>query len=540
MTCLEKASRTASVDFLIALALIVAFVAMQALTLNYGTHINDLPFIRDYHITTNVADHSGLKRGQLVGGKATPRAESLDLWMTRFKLYSVEADEPVNIIALARIKPAALQFNPGFYEYGGAYLYPLGAWYFALSKLGVIHVAPLSEMLKQPQDMDRVWIAGRAFVLIAFALSAILFFLALTELAPGTVALSGLIIYLLCPGSIVFSQMMKPHWYALLWVNVAILVLVRAFGRKRLTLTAELGLAACIGLAVGSALTFSIFAVLVWGALIWLVANGAIDIKPLIRVPLVAILVFIATNPYYVLDWHAVEAERIAAASWFHPAANFGVFATFFRTSLLSGFGAIFVVVTSAVAVWRLIAGPAPARLSAIAILIPPLLTAVLTAKLITWTVNFRYMSYELPLLLVFLAAWPWPFRVPAMLVCALLTAVQAAPMKLAYFDENSANHSTRLTAAAWIDRNIPKTDSICVPNPSLAPYSVPPFRFDLYPVDRPDCRWKVLIERNPLTAPTPAGFTIAKRFKPRLSPQAFPLVWGHINPQITIYRKDG
>ena len=48
-----------------------------------------------------------------------------------FKLYSIEADEAVNIIALARIKPGQGQFDPGLYQYGGAYLYPLGAWYFA-------------------------------------------------------------------------------------------------------------------------------------------------------------------------------------------------------------------------------------------------------------------------------------------------------------------------------------------------------------------------------------------------------------------------
>ena len=126
--------------------------------------------------------------------------------MVRYKLYSIEADEVVNIIALARIKPGRLQFNPGFYQYGGAYLYPLGAWYFALSKLGLIHVAPFEQMLKDPQAMDRVWIAGRAFILAAFALSALLLFLALAEIAPAGVALAALAIYLLCPASIMLSQ----------------------------------------------------------------------------------------------------------------------------------------------------------------------------------------------------------------------------------------------------------------------------------------------------------------------------------------------
>lgn len=521
-----------------ALALIVAFVALQAATLDYGTRINDLPFIRDYHVTGNVTTNSSLQRNQVVSD--APDRHEFDRWMVRYKLYSIEADEVVSIIALAHIKPGRLQFNPGFYEYGGAYLYPLGAWYFALSKLGLIHVAPFEQMLKDPQAMDRVWIAGRAFILAAFALSALLLFLALAEIAPAGVALAALAIYLLCPASIMLSQVVKPHWYALLWVNGALLVMVRAFKRDRLPLAGELSLAVCLGLAVGSALTFAVFAILIWGALVTLAARGTIRLTPLVRVPLLALVVFAIANPYYILDWHAVQAERVAAATWFSPAMTPRVLATLIKTSLFAGYGVALIAVGGAVAVWRLIAGPLPARLSAVAILVPVVVVAALTAKLDTWISNFRYLPYELPALLVFLAGWRWPFRATLLPLCAVLTAVQAAPMKLAYFDENSAEHSTRLASAAWIDANIPKADGICLGTDSLSPYEVPPFRFDQYRLDRQNCRWLIRVERNTATVRIPAGFTIAKRFDPRFSPQAFPLVWEHINPQITIYRRHG
>jgi hypothetical protein len=71
-----------------------------------------------------------------------------------------------------------------------------------------------------------------------------------------------------------------------------------------------------------------------------------------------------------------------------------------------------------------------------------------------------------------------------------------------------------------------------------LAPFEVPPFRFDEYAVNTPDCRWMVRIERNPRAVTIDPPYQIAKRFTPRFSPQIFPLVWEHINPQITIYRK--
>ena len=68
--------------------MIAVFVLLQALTLNYGTRINDLPFIRDYRVTGDVLRHSGLARDQLMGSKVH-QAESLDVWMVRFKLYSI-------------------------------------------------------------------------------------------------------------------------------------------------------------------------------------------------------------------------------------------------------------------------------------------------------------------------------------------------------------------------------------------------------------------------------------------------------------------
>jgi len=111
--------------------------------------------------------------------------------------------------------------------------------------------------------------------------------------------------------------------------------------------------------------------------------------------------------------------------------------------------------------------------------------------------------------------------------------------LKLAYFDENSDTNSTRRSAAAWIDQNIPKSDAICVGTETLVPYDVPPFRFDQYKINSPDCRWLVQIERQPRAVLPIPQYGIAKRFVPRLSPQVYPLVWEHINPQITVYRKN-
>jgi hypothetical protein len=523
----------------LAAGIVVLFVILQAATLTYGTRINDLPFIRDYRVTTDVVSNSGLNRDHLVGS-TTSQSESVDVWMVRFKLYPIEADEVDNIIALARIKPGLMQFDPKFYQYGGAFLYPLGGWYLSLSKLGALHLMPLGELLRYPQQIDGVWIGGRAFVLLAFAISAFLLFMTLNELAPTGIAAAGLAIYLLCPASIMFSQVTKPHWYALLWVNTAFLIVTRAFIRNRLTLMPEIVLSVAIGLAVGSAATFGLMAVFIWIALAILARRGGMGAVSLLRIPLVAGAAFLLSNPYYVLNWPAVQAERAATANWFSPSIRPDTFLMFVQNSLFSGFGIAVTALIFAVVIWHLLRGPGWARLFSTAIVIAIGVTAVMTASMSTWTVNFRYIPYVLPAALILIALRPWPYRGAALVLCLVATVAQSAPLKLAYFDENSTTHSTRLLAAEWIDANIPKQDAICLATNTLVPFDVPPFRFDQYKLNSPDCRWRVEVERHlRAVAPNPRE-EIAKRFVPRLSPQFFPLVWEHINPQITIYRNNG
>jgi hypothetical protein len=521
-----------------AAALIVLFVILQASTLDYGIRINDLAFIRDYRVAGDVLRGSGLDRPHLVGAPVD-RPESLDLWMVRFKLYSIEADEVNNIIALARIRPSDWDFDPKYYQYGGAYLYALGAWYQFLSKLGLINILPLDQLLADPQQIDRVWVAGRVFVLAAVTASAILLFLMLLLVAPPHIALAGLAIYLLCPATIMFSQVMKPHWYALLWVNAALLLTVRVHMRNRMTLREEFCLAAAIGLAVGSAATFSLFAALLWGALAFLALNRRIPFAALVRIPTIALIVFVLTNPYYLLNWPAVLAEQAAVEAWFQPTFSLDTLVRFTRNSLFAGFGVVFVALALVVAVYKLASGPIGARLFAAGLLTPIAVTAAVTSNISDWHVNFRYAPYLLPAALLFVAATDWPYRGLLLALTAVATVAQAAPLKLAYFDENSDRYSTRLAAAAWIDANIPYNEAVCVPTTALAPFHVPPFRFDQHPINSPDCRWHVRVERQPDSVRIDPHETVTKRFAPRFSPQAFPFVWEHINPQITIYRKN-
>lgn len=248
-----------------AVVMAAAFVLFQATTLDYGTTTNDLPHIKNHAVADgDVVDGSGLDRPTVVGRADDAGHESYERWIARYKLYSIVSDEMVNIMALARIKPRQGRFDPGFYQYGGAWLYPLGAWYAALAATGVLPLAGLDTMLAEPDRMDAVYIWGRAFVVLAVAASALFLFAALGHVTSPMVALLGTAVFLLSPATVMYSQILKPHWYALLWVNGALFLTVSAWIDGHLSCRAMLGLGGCLGLAVGASIPNGLFAVLVW------------------------------------------------------------------------------------------------------------------------------------------------------------------------------------------------------------------------------------------------------------------------------------
>lgn len=520
-----------------AIGLAVAFVLFQAWTAGYGTTINQLPYIRDYKVSPEALSGSALDRPFVVDRERTT-PENLDKWMLRFKLYSIDADEMVTLMALARIHPAHGQFDPHMYQYGGAWLYPLGVWFAALNAAGVVHAGSLASMLDHPDRMNDIYRFGRLFVALVVGVAGIFLFTAIREAATPGMALAGEALFFLCPATISFSLTMKPHWYALAFVNVALFLLTRAFIQGKLKTHSETILGVAIGLAVGCAVSFGSFAVLAWLALAELARRRLINPWPLIRVPLVAVIAFVATNPFLLLDRAAAQGEAAQTAAWFAPALNWAALGSFAWNSLLPGFGVALTATVAAVSLREVIRPTCPgSRLLASGICAALILAAVLTANLARWNVNYRYVAYALPAAILLIMAAKWPMKGPTTALLLVLTLLQSVPLKLAMADENSDAYGTRLATAAWIDREIPAGSPVCLATETPVPFDTPPFDFGRFQINAPHCRFLVRVERPEVDRTTPPGFTVARRFQPRLATDAFALVFGHVNPQITVYR---
>ncbi len=522
-----------------ALLLCALFLALQIGGLDYGTTINNLPHIADYRINSAGSAAAALQRRNLYLDRTT-LAESPDKRMLRFKLYSVESDEVLSIMMLARMRPAKLRLDPGLFVYGGSYLYPLGAWYFTLAKLGIIKLGPLAAMAAAPDRMDAVYIYGRLFVLLAVIFSALVFFASARRLVPPATALILLALYLSAPATIVFSQQMKPHWYALLWSNIAVLMVVRLYqnrGWRGLELAAA---GTALGLAVGSAATYAIFAILLWLAVVLAVRRGSARWRDLAILPAVALVAFAVTNPYVFINWNLFVAERQQMTTqWFAFTLEPKYLWLFVRNSLLPGLGVALGIAVMGAAVWQLVRGAALERWTAAGLLATIVAVGYFTASLSGWHINLRYAPYLLPVGLLFIGTTLGARRNLVLGAILVLTLAQTAPMWLATRDEDSPRHSTRLAAARWIGVNIPAGAAVRVESTNPAPFEVPPFDFARYRINTKDWRFQVVIERLQSRVRTPPGTTLVKRFTPRLSTTAFPFVYGHINPQISIYRRN-
>jgi hypothetical protein len=534
-----RAARAAPVWHLAAVVLVAAFFVMQATTLDYGTSTNNIDHVANYRVKSGALSLRALERENLV---ATPSgvAETRDKWMMRFKLYSVEPDDVVTIMALAHIRPQDFRFDPGFYQYGGAYLYPLGAWYFVLARLGAVHPGPLPDLLAKPERMDAVYICGRLFVLIAFALSALVLWRTLALVTTPGIALVVLGIYLVCPATVMFSQQIKPHWYGLLWTNLAMLWMVGLFVNRRWNAARMVATGLVVGLAVGSAATFGLFAVGLWVALVIAAGRRYTDRAALVVVPAVAVAIYLATNPYQFLNWEGSTAERTRMfAEWFAVHLGPLYVGRFIVNSLLPGLGIALTAVLIGIALLRAIAPDRPGgRWLPLGVLVTIVAAGLVTSQQSLWNINIRYVPYLLPAGLLLLAVTKLPRRGVLLGAVLVLTAVQSVPLLLAYRDTDDPRHSTRRRAARWIEHTLPTGTAIRLGTATPTPYDVPPFDLSRYRINTPDAAYLVLTDSSLPQKPPPKGYSLVMRFRPRLGLDAFPLVFGFVNPTISIYHR--
>jgi hypothetical protein len=397
---------------------------------------------------------------------------------------SENPDEQKLFVILSRMRPWRLEFQPLYLHYGGGFIYPLGAFLAGAKLLGAAHLVPdLAHYLLHPEDMARLYLLGRLFVLL-FGLGALWVLYDLGRRLSGPLTgFCAAAFYTLCPFFVAQSHTGKPHPYSAFWVLAAVRFLFLAFegGRRRQSMLAGL----CLGMAAGANSSFACLAFL--PLLAWLLRRK--ERPGGWRDALLAMAaaggVYAATNPYVfiatrdylwettvypggVRDFSGNILSLLGVWSWAGLGSGLylvfaaGFFAALFRADprrrmlgvvLASGFGVL----------W--------------------LFLARFWGFLDAAGLRFFMPFYALAGLLA--ADFICSIKSPRWLRFAVLAAVFAdcglrSWVYLRNFQLDAGPHSTREQAADWIEANIPAGATVGLPR-YPQPAHTPPFRYDRY-----------------------------------------------------------
>lgn len=265
-------------------------------------------------------------------------------------------DEALPLSDLARMKPAELKFRPPSFIYGGGYLYPLGAYYFALSKLNVLEPLPLRATLERTDTLGGVYLAGRLLSAAAFAGVCLMVFLITRRLEPGAAPYAAFGAALTLPALAIHARYLTPHMWAAFWGLAALYYCLRALPGPALRPLLAAG--ACFGLASGSYWSTAHTGLFMLAILL---SQGKESLRPeaLKKYALAAAAgcaVFIALNPYLPFNLAETAREFAHAVQPAGPDAQTGPW-TMLSVIFPATLGPAFALLLPAGCLWGLFSG---------------------------------------------------------------------------------------------------------------------------------------------------------------------------------------
>ncbi|MGH7177971.1 MAG: ArnT family glycosyltransferase, partial [Tepidisphaeraceae bacterium] len=159
----------------------------------------------------------------IVNGTDSQRAEIV----ARYRLYSAQPDEMITFRALSTI--ASHRGDPRLYQYGGLWVYPIGALLKLSSMIGLVDLRADREFyLDHPHQFARFYIVARLYT-VAFALAGVWAVFWIGRRIGGSNAVGALsaLAYILLPVVVNMAHEAKPH------LPAAVLILLAAIAATR-------------------------------------------------------------------------------------------------------------------------------------------------------------------------------------------------------------------------------------------------------------------------------------------------------------------
>ncbi|HEV7298599.1 MAG TPA: hypothetical protein VGN72_04480 [Tepidisphaeraceae bacterium] len=156
----------------------------------------------------------------------------------RYRLYSHQPDEMLTLRALGQMRPGQMQLDPRMYQYGGLWVYPIGALLKFGEEMGLLTVrGDVAHYLDHPEQFGRFYIVMRAYSALwgLAGVAAVMLILRKMSGSLLTVSLGG-IAFACMPVVVNMAHEGKPHLAGavlLLWTSLAAAAYVRNGSSRR-------------------------------------------------------------------------------------------------------------------------------------------------------------------------------------------------------------------------------------------------------------------------------------------------------------------
>ncbi len=428
-------------------------------------------------------------------GWKTPPPELLNSYRS-FYVRSEHEDEQTMLLALSRMKPKKLQFNPHLFTYGALHIYAVGAALGLGALLGLVTLkGSILFYLADPSKMAAMYLAGRLLTVASYVGCGLM----LLRLGRRRVGLEAgayaAAIFLMTPAAVVQAHVLKAHafwaFFALWTLDRCAHVLERGSRKDYAAAGAVAGLATAAFLGA-------------WPACVVVGAAGAMrllglheprgrprkplpEIQGLVLAGICAGAVFLLISPYWILD-HAEAMQEMKVLSTF-SAFDLAHPLTFVLNALRRSVTDPVLVLMLGGAVFALLKGRREPVLLLCALAFLIALASTATVGGVISTRQVRYFlgwvavgSLLAGRLLQELRALKGPAgRFGTATAVIVLAGLACQGLAYAHnFSLGAGERSTHMQAGEWIEKNVPQGAQIGLlryPQPSNSPF----FRYDRY-----------------------------------------------------------
>jgi hypothetical protein len=221
----------------------------------------------------------------------------------RYRLYSDQPDEMITFRSLSRMNPSHGDLDPRFYQYGGLWVYPVGALLKIASVLHLVTLrSDLTYYLDHSEQFGRFYIVARWYAAMWGLLGVGIVYAIGKEWTgqffTGAVAAT---FYALMPVVVNMAHEAKPHLPGTVLTLCAILAALRyaKTGQTKWWVLAGISCGAAMGMVLTGIVSFIVLPVMtLYRRMSWL-ARARIALASAI----LGLLVFVITNPYLPYDF---------------------------------------------------------------------------------------------------------------------------------------------------------------------------------------------------------------------------------------------